>query len=205
MITNILLGVLIGGAIGAVAGYFGKCSSGTCPLTANPYRGAIYGAIVGTLLASALSIQPKEKPKGSDVVQVENKSNSNVEKLKANGSLLMESLTKETFLQKVFNYERNKEWTFEGELPCIIDFYADWCGPCKMVEPILKELAEEYQGRLNIYRVDTQAQPELATAFGIQSIPSLLFVPLNDKPQMAVGALPKETLKKTIKEVLKVE
>jgi thioredoxin-like negative regulator of GroEL len=74
-----------------------------------------------------------------------------------------------------------------------------------MVEPVLKELAKEYQGKLNIYRVDTQAQSELAAAFGIQSIPSLLFVPLNDKPQMAVGALPKETLKKTIKEVLKVE
>jgi thioredoxin 1 len=205
MIARILLGVLIGGAIGAVAGYFGKCSSSACPLTANPYRGAIYGAIMGTLLASALSIQPKEKPEGSDVVQVENKSDPNVEKLKANGSPLMESLSKESFLQKVFNYEQNKEWKFEGELPCIIDFYADWCGPCKMVEPILKELAKEYQGKLNIYRVDTQAQPELAAAFGIQSIPSLLFVPLSDKPQMAVGALQKETLKKAIKEVLKVE
>ena len=205
MITKILLGALIGVAIGAVAGYFGRCSSGACPLTANPLRGAIYGAIMGTLLASALSIQPKERPEGSDVVQVENKSDPNVEKLNASGSPLMESLTKETFLQKIFNYEQNKEWKFEGELPCIIDFYADWCGPCKMVEPILKELAEEYQGKLNIYRVDTQAQPELATAFGIQSIPSLLFVPLNDKPQMAVGALPKEALKTAIKEVLKVE
>ena len=117
----------------------------------------------------------------------------------------MESLSKECFLQKVFNYEQNKEWKFEGELPCIVDFYADWCGPCKMVEPILQELAQEYQGKLNIYRVDTQAQQELAAAFDIQSIPSILFVPLNDKPQMAVGALPKETLKKTIKEVLKVE
>jgi thioredoxin 1 len=205
MIARILLGVLIGGLIGAILGYLGKCSSGTCPLTANPYRGAIYGAIVGTLLASTLSIQPKEKPEDSDVVKVENKPDPNVEKSKANGSPLMESLSKESFLQKVFNYEQNKEWKFEGELPCIIDFYADWCGPCKMVEPILKELAKEYQGKLNIYRVDTQAQPELAAAFGIQSIPSLLFVPLNDKPQMAVGALPKETLKKAIKEVLKVE
>ena len=205
MIIKILSGVLIGGTIGAIAGYFGKCSSGTCPLTANPYRGAIYGAIVGTLLASAFSTQPKEKPEGSNVVHVENKSDPNLEKLKANGSPLMESLTKETFLQEVFNYEQNKEWKFEGELPCIIDFYADWCGPCKMVEPVLKELAKEYQGKINIYRVDTQAQTELATAFGIQSIPSLLFVPLNAKPQMAVGALPKEALKKTIKEVLKVE
>ena len=205
MVIRILLGVLIGGAIGAVVGYFGKCTSGACPLTANPYRGAIYGAIVGALLASVLSTQPKEKPEGSDVVHIENKSDSNVEVLKANGSPLMESLSKESFLQKVFNYEQNKEWKFEGKLPCIVDFYADWCGRCKMVEPILQELAQEYQGKLNIYRVDTQAQQELAAAFGIQSIPSILFVPLRDKPQMAVGALPKETLKKTIKDVLKVE
>jgi thioredoxin len=126
-------------------------------------------------------------------------------KVGLNGISLVESLTKDSFLQKVFNYEQNKEWKFEGELPCIIDFYADWCAPCKMVEPILKELAQEYQGKLNIYRVDTQAQQELAAAFSIQSIPSMLFVPLNDKPQMAVGALPKKTLKKAIKEVLKVE
>jgi len=122
-----------------------------------------------------------------------------------NGISLVESLTKDSFLQKVFNYEQNKEWKFEGNLPCIIDFYADWCAPCKMVEPILQELAQEYQGKVNIYRVDTQAQQELAAVFGIQSIPSMLFVPLNDKPQMAVGALPKNALKKTIKEVLKVE
>jgi thioredoxin 1 len=116
----------------------------------------------------------------------------------------MELLTKETFLQKVFNYEQNKEWKFEGELPCIIDFYADWCGPCKMVGPVLKEIAEEYQGKLNIYKIDTDAQQELAAAFGIQSIPSILFVPLNDKPQMAVGALPKNSIKKAINEVLKI-
>jgi thioredoxin len=126
-------------------------------------------------------------------------------KVGLNGIGLVESLTKDSFLQKVFNYEQNKEWKFEGKLPCIIDFYADWCAPCKMVEPILQELAQEYQGKLNIYRVDTQAQQELAAAFGIQSIPSMLFVPLNDKPQMAIGALPKKTLKKAIKEVLKVE
>jgi thioredoxin 1 len=116
----------------------------------------------------------------------------------------MELLTKETFLQKVFNYEQNKEWKFEGELPCIIDFYADWCGPCKMVGPVLQEIADEYQGKLNIYQIDTDAQQELAAAFGIQSIPSILFIPLNDKPQMAVGALPKNSIKKAIDKVLKV-
>jgi len=205
MVVRILLGVLIGGAIGAVLGYFGKCSSGSCPLTANPYRGAVYGAVLGTLLTSVFWPKSQENPRSSDVAHVNSESDLKQTVLKENGSGLMESLTKDSFLQKVFNYEQNKEWKFEGKLPCIIDFYADWCGPCKMVEPILKELAQEYQGKLNIYRIDTQAQQELAATFGIQSIPSMLFVPLNDKPQMAIGALPKKALEKAIKEVLKVE
>jgi len=120
------------------------------------------------------------------------------------GEYFMESLKKDDFLEKVFNYEQNKEWKFEGELPCIIDFYADWCGPCKMVEPVLQEIADEYEGKLNIYRIDTDAQQELAAAFGIQSIPSILFVPLNDKPQMSIGAIPKNTIKKAINEVLNI-
>jgi len=205
MIARLLLGVLIGGLIGAGLGYFGKCSSGVCPLTANPYRGAIYGAVLGALLTSVFWPKSQENTRGSNVVHVNSESDLNAKVLKENRSGLVESLTKESFLQKVFNYEQNKEWKFEGKLPCIIDFYADWCRPCKMVEPILQELAQEYQGKLNIYRVDTQAQQELAAAFGVQSIPSILFVPLNDKPQMAIGALPKKTLKKAIKEVLKVE
>jgi len=205
VVGRILLGVLIGGTIGVGLGYFGKCSSGSCPLTANPYRGAIYGAVMGALLASAFSPKAKEKAESSNITHITSESHLNAMVLKENGSGLVESLTKNSFLQKVFNYEQNKEWKFEGKLPCIIDFYADWCRPCKMVEPILQELAQEYQGKLNIYRVDTQAQQELAAAFGIQSIPSMLFVPLNDKPQMAMGALPKNTLKKAITEVLKVE
>lgn len=114
----------------------------------------------------------------------------------------MEHLTKETFLQKVFNYEVNKEWKFEGGLPCIIDFYADWCQPCKMVAPILEELSKEYEGKINIYKVDTEDQQELAAAFGIRSIPSMLFCPKDAQPQMAQGALPKESLKEAIDKVL---
>jgi thioredoxin len=114
----------------------------------------------------------------------------------------MEHLTKETFLQKVFNYEVNKEWKFEGDLPCIIDFYADWCQPCKMVAPILEELSKEYEGKINIYKVDTEDQQELAAAFGIRSIPSMLFCPKDAQPQMAQGALPKESLKEAIEKVL---
>ncbi len=118
---------------------------------------------------------------------------------------MTEHLTKETFLSKVFNYEVNKDWKFEGEKPCIIDFYADWCGPCKMVAPILEELAEEYKGKLNIYKVDTEQEQELASVFGIRSIPSLLFVPKQGQPQMAMGALPKDTLVQAFRDVLGVE
>ncbi len=114
----------------------------------------------------------------------------------------MEHLTKETFLNKVFNYEQNKDWKFEGDKPCLIDFYADWCQPCKMVAPILEELQKEYDGKINIYKIDTEAETELAGAFGIRSIPSLLFCPKDGQPQMAMGALPKDTLKKAIEDVL---
>ena len=118
---------------------------------------------------------------------------------------MTEHLTKETFLLKVFNYEAYKEWKFEGDKPCVIDFYADWCGPCKMVAPILEDLAKDYGGKLDIYKVDTEEETELAAAFGIKSIPSLLFVPKDGQPQMAMGALPKETFVKAFKDVLGVE
>jgi thioredoxin 1 len=116
--------------------------------------------------------------------------------------MALEHLTKQTFLDKVFNFEVNKEWKFEGELPAIIDFYADWCGPCKMVAPILEELSAEYAGKIDIYKIDTEAEQELAAAFNIRSIPSMLFIPKNGQPQMAVGALPKDALKNAIAEVL---
>jgi thioredoxin len=111
-------------------------------------------------------------------------------------------LTKQAFLEKVFNYEANKDWKFEGDLPCIIDFYADWCQPCKMVAPILEELSVEFAGKINIYKVNTEVEQELAGAFGIRSIPSMLFCPAEGQPQMAVGALPKESLIQAINDVL---
>ncbi|GET30068.1 thioredoxin [Prolixibacter sp. SD074] len=118
---------------------------------------------------------------------------------------MLEHLTKETFKEKVFNFEENKEWKFEGDTPCIIDFYADWCQPCKIVAPILEELQDEYGNKLVIYKIDTEAEQELAGMFGIQSIPSLLFIPVNEQPQIAMGALPKDTFKQAISDVLKVE
>ncbi len=118
---------------------------------------------------------------------------------------MIEHLTLDTFKEKVFNFTDNKEWKFEGDKPCIIDFYADWCGPCKMVAPILEELSKEYTGKLDVYKVNTEDQRELAGIFGVQSIPSLLFVPLEGQPQMAMGALPKETFIQAFKDVLNVE
>lgn len=117
----------------------------------------------------------------------------------------MEHLTKETFLEKVFDYENNREWKFTGELPAIIDFYADWCGPCKMVSPILEGLSKDYAGKVDFFKIDTEAEQELAAVFGIRSIPSILFVPKEGKPQMALGALPRESLIQAISSVLKVE
>jgi thioredoxin len=114
-------------------------------------------------------------------------------------------LTKDKFLKEIFDYENNKEWKFEGELPAVIDFYADWCQPCKMVAPIIEELSTEYEGKVNFFKVDTEAQQELAGAFGIQSIPSLLFIPVNGKPQMAAGALPKESFIEVIEKDLLAE
>ncbi|MFY9243791.1 MAG: thioredoxin [Polaribacter sp.] len=117
---------------------------------------------------------------------------------------MTENLTKETFLEKVFNFEKNKEWKFEGKKPAIIDFYADWCGPCKMLAPILEQLSEEYKDKIDIYKIDTEAEQELSAAFAIRSIPSMLFCPLEGEPQMANGALPKAELERIIADVLKV-
>lgn len=114
----------------------------------------------------------------------------------------MEHLNKDTFLTRVFNYEKNEEWKFEGELPCLIDFYADWCAPCKVLSPILEELSKEYDGKIIFYKIDTEDQPELSTIFGIRSIPSLLLCPMGGLPKMIQGALPKDNLKNVIDDIL---
>ncbi|MEJ5244277.1 MAG: thioredoxin [Bacteroidota bacterium] len=117
----------------------------------------------------------------------------------------MEHLTKQTFIEKIFDYENSNEWNFKGTKPAIIDFYADWCGPCKMVSPILEEIAKEYEGLIDIYKIDTEAEQELAMVFGIRSIPSILFIPVNDRPQMAVGAFPKDGFIKAIEDIFNLQ
>src|SRR5208283_900570 len=115
---------------------------------------------------------------------------------------MSEHLNKQTFRDKVFNYEKNKEWKYEGTLPALVDFWAPWCGPCRLVGPLIDELSKEYYGKVNFYKVNTEEEQELAGMFGIQSIPSLLFIPVGGEPKMALGALPKKELKRIIENEL---
>lgn len=159
-----------------------------------------------TLLAAALILvvascsnsNQKERLKETETKQLTNTiQNSEIKMVKTI------KLTRADFLTKVANFEANPEkWVYLGDKPCIIDFYADWCGPCKMVAPILEELAAEYEDEIYIYKVDTESEQQLAAEFGIRSIPSLLFCPMGEAPQMAQGALPKEAFKQAIEEVL---
>lgn len=111
-------------------------------------------------------------------------------------------LTTQDFKEKIFNYETEKEWQYKGNLPAIIDFYADWCGPCKTVAPVLEQLSEEYAGKVDIYKLDTDKEAELSGLFGIQSIPTFLFIPVGGSPMMQRGALPKNVFKQVIEEKL---
>ena len=111
-------------------------------------------------------------------------------------------LTTEEFKKKVFDYTDSEEWKYHGTLPAIIDFYADWCGPCKMVAPVLEELSKEYEGKLLIYKVDTEKEEEVAAVFGIRSIPTFLFIPVSGAPMIQPGALPKKVFQQVIQERL---
>lgn len=112
-------------------------------------------------------------------------------------------ITKAQFIEKIFNYEENPEtWTYKGDKPAIIDFHATWCGPCRITNPILKELAAEYGEEIYIYKIDVDKEPELASVFGVRSIPTFIFVPLGENPQVAQGALPKASFKEAIDKLL---
>lgn len=112
----------------------------------------------------------------------------------------MEHLTKEKFIEEIFDYENEKEWKFKGDKPTIIDFYAEWCQPCKQLSPILEELSKEYSN-INIFKINVDEEKELASAFGIQSIPTMLFIPVNDDPSISSGMLSKSQLESIIKNI----
>jgi thioredoxin len=111
-------------------------------------------------------------------------------------------ITAQDFKEKIFNYETSEEWQFLGQRPAIIDFYADWCGPCKAVAPVLEELSEQYKTEIDIYKINTDQEAELSALFGIQSIPTFLFIPMSGSPMMQRGALPKNAFQQVITERL---
>lgn len=115
------------------------------------------------------------------------------------------ALTNETFKANVFNSSINQQWKYEGKLPAIIDFYATWCGPCKKLSPLLEELSVKYAGKIIVYKVDVDAEPQLARSMGIQSLPTLLFIPLNGQPRQSVGLVSSESLEKMINEILEIK
>lgn len=116
----------------------------------------------------------------------------------------MENLNRQSFKTKVFDFETNKEWAFIGTRPAIIDFYADWCAPCRALGPVLEEVAKEYEGKIDIYKVNTETDPELAALFGVRGIPALLFVPKHGQPAMSAGFIPIEGFRKAINDIFKI-
>jgi thioredoxin 1 len=114
-------------------------------------------------------------------------------------------LTNENFKKIVFNYDLNKEWKYEGTKPAIVDFYADWCAPCRQLSPMVEEIAKEYAGKIVVYKVDTEKEKMLAQSLGISGLPTLLFIPANGKPRVSMGLIPKESLIKAVNEVLLIK
>ncbi|PWD99090.1 thioredoxin [Marinilabilia rubra] len=114
------------------------------------------------------------------------------------------TLDKSAFIQKVFDYENNQDWDYKGNKPAIVDFYADWCGPCRKLSPLLEEIQQEYNGKLQVYKVDTEKSRQLSAAFGIRSLPTIVFIPMDGEPRAVLGYVPKEQLTKMITDILKV-
>jgi len=149
----------------------------------------------------AANLMACSNSKGSE--KEDNGTKTEVSKDNNTTNALPEHLTYDTFLQKVWNFEANpQEWVYEGDVPCVIDFYADWCGPCKRVAPIMEELAKEYDGKLKVYKIDVDHEKQLASVFRVRSIPSVLFIPKKGKPQMQTGAMPRDAYFKVVKEQL---
>jgi thioredoxin len=153
--------------------------------------------LLAAIVAVSCSNSTETKAQSDQTAKKETVSGSETEKGKT------VHMNKEMFIERVMDFETNKEkWVYIGDKPAIIDFYADWCKPCKLIAPIMEELADEYKDEIYVYKVDTQVERELASVFGIRSIPAVLFIPMEGQPQMSTGALPKETFKNVIDDFL---
>lgn len=157
-------------------------------------------SIILLVAVTALGVSACSQEKRPASNAKENKENVTNKKGK---KMNVQELSATVFKQKVMNYEQHpQEWVFEGQKPAVIDFYATWCGPCKATAPIVEALAEQYEGKVDFYKVDVDKEPELAGLFGIRSIPSLLFIPKDGKPQMQVGAMNRQQLEQAMQSVL---
>jgi len=177
MIQKIFLGLLIGGFIGAGLGYFGKCSSGTCPLTANPYRGAVYGAVMGVLIALTFSGTPTTQP-------------AHIEEGKESASDIVQNVTDDSFQSEVLH----------STLPVMIDLWAPWCGPCRMVSPVMGQLAEGNAGSIKACKINLDQNVKVARRYRINAIPAILFFKDGEELERLrmVGVRPKAAYQKAI-------
>ena len=147
--------------------------------------------LIGSMIVSCGNAQNRAEGQQGDAVEVQSSKGKTIK------------MTKADFLKKIADYENNpNEWKYLGDKPAIVDFYANWCGPCRSIAPALEELAKEYQDEIYIYKVNTDKEHDLSAALGITSLPSLLFIPMDGQPQMATGAMPKENFKKIIEDFL---
>jgi thioredoxin 1 len=183
MFLQLALGLLLGGGLGALLGYFGKCTTGTCPLTANPWRGAFVGAAIGGLFAvSAGSSRPRE--------QIVSPASAAVEPASATSS--------QATPLHIGSAEAFERIVLKGDRPVLVDFYADWCGPCRMLAPTIEKLAQEYQGRAIVAKVNVDSLPALAGRYGIQGIPAVLVFDKGREVQRLVGLRPQSDYAKTL-------
>jgi len=192
MILNIVLGILIGGALGAVLGYFGKCASGACPLTATPYRGAVYGVVVGVAIAFAFSRARRTEPTRTETESARAETESSAGEVEKSAKNEVLDVTDETFEQEVLN----------SSLPVLVDMWAPWCGPCRMVSPVVEQLAGENAGNIKVCKLNVSENKETARRYGIQAIPSVLFFRdgVELKALRIVGARRKTAYRRAINE-----
>jgi thioredoxin 1 len=179
---QLIVGLLIGGSLGALMGYFGKCSTGACPLTANPWRGAFVGAAIGSLFGFSTGSSSSGTQAASSASE-------------AAGPAVASGPAAPVHLGSAEAFERIIE---KANQPVLVDFYADWCGPCRMLAPIIEKLAKEYQGRVIVCKVNVDQLSTIAARYGIQGIPAVLVFDQGKEVNRLVGVQPQSEYAKVL-------